>query len=254
MSDQIELSQRGLPEWPQMYVTGKPVTLEQAKEIIRRTDTFFDWGGGNNHEYNRWVKETLGIPPDPWFGYGYDQESLDQRDRWEKLSPEERQKERDAYAEKRAAWEGRWNCVRTSYVHNNWISCSFIGGPHGWCHPDGNIGFVDNVGKWPSVTEIYEDWKTLVEAFPFLDVAVTLFSGESCEENAEPVVTLLVKDGQVTLAEPNDVHHDNHPKATRRDDSVDSATDEFIGSWGNPRREQGIPDEWIREWAARTAP
>ena len=31
----------GLPKWPQMYTTGLPVAIEQAKEIIRRTDSYF---------------------------------------------------------------------------------------------------------------------------------------------------------------------------------------------------------------------
>jgi len=35
------LFERSLPKWPQMLVTGSPVSEEQALEIIRRTDNFF---------------------------------------------------------------------------------------------------------------------------------------------------------------------------------------------------------------------
>jgi hypothetical protein len=41
VKEDVTLLDRGLPKWPQMRVEGVPVTLEQAKEIIRRTDTFF---------------------------------------------------------------------------------------------------------------------------------------------------------------------------------------------------------------------
>ncbi len=37
------LLNRNLPKWPQMLVTGDSLTIEQAKEIIRRTDRFFEW-------------------------------------------------------------------------------------------------------------------------------------------------------------------------------------------------------------------
>lgn len=47
-------------KWRQMIVTGTPVTVDQAKEIIRRTDRFIYRGdGGNNHEYNKIVCEML---------------------------------------------------------------------------------------------------------------------------------------------------------------------------------------------------
>lgn len=36
-----ELMERSLPKWPQMIVTGTPVSEMQALEIIRRTDVFF---------------------------------------------------------------------------------------------------------------------------------------------------------------------------------------------------------------------
>lgn len=52
------LSAGSLPKWPQMIVTGKPVTIDQAKEIIFRTDSFLtssdEFAGGNNREFNEW--------------------------------------------------------------------------------------------------------------------------------------------------------------------------------------------------------
>lgn len=248
-----ELMAQGLPKWPQHYVTGAPVTVEQAKEIIRRTDTFFAGGyGGNNHSYNGWVRKTLGMAPGLW-------------DRPHRPFPKDdatdAEKEADRVARNAELtedrrlfdlFEKRWHPLSTSYVHNSWVSCSFIGGPYGWCHPDGQIGYVDNVGKWPSIESVFEDWKILAEAFPFLDIGVTLYDGESSEQGTRPVVSMVVKAGKVELADPLAVNvHEKHAKAQRRSDSAHDSVTEFITSYGNPRREQGLPDEWIEEWAAK---
>lgn len=42
-------------KWPQMLTTGEKLTVDQAKEIIRRTDDFFsslsEFSSGNDHNY-----------------------------------------------------------------------------------------------------------------------------------------------------------------------------------------------------------
>ena len=119
---------RGLSKWPQMVVWGESVSVDQAKEIIRRTDTFFGCPGlykGNNHAYNEWLMDRLNIP------------STD--DYSSKLTPEVRQK---MWADQEK-WIEEWGYINTQYVHNDWISCAYIFGPHGWCHPDGTIQFSD---------------------------------------------------------------------------------------------------------------
>lgn len=217
----------GLPKWPQMYVTGVPVTEEQAKEIIRRTDTFFTRGyNGNEHDWNRKVSRALKMP------------FFDHTLAWWGKSEE---------------WKKRWGVISTAYVHNSWVSCSFIGGPHGWCHPNGNIGFIDNVGKWPSAESVLRDWMTLAEEFPFLDIGVTLNDGESCEETC-PVIAFSVKNGKVRVVVDDEstralTVHARHPVATR---SPDSKGDDIDFSRLFARRldhEQGIPYKWIQEWA-----
>lgn len=122
-----------------MKVIGKPVSEELATEIILRTDNFFGYGyGGNNNSFNKEVRKLFGIKEHPKGMEGFDEWS-----------------------------ESVENCLKaighieTQYVENDWISCCFIYGPHGWMHPDGIIGFKDNVGKWPSVEEIYENWEKM---------------------------------------------------------------------------------------------
>lgn len=175
-------------KWPQMLVSGTPVTTKQALEIIRRTDTFFQKDyNGNNRRWIAWVKETVGFPKDS-----------DLRESDSIL---------DCFR-KQELWRTRWGIVDTSYVNNSWVSTSFIGGPHGWCHPDGTIYFDDNVGKWPDMEAIVSDWKTLAEAFPFLDLRVALHNHESCEDcivgHGCIGGQILVKDGKVISLEEFD--------------------------------------------------
>lgn len=219
-----------LPKWPQMLVTGKPVSIDQAKEIIFLTDDFFtnasDYSGGNDHEFNRNYRKLAGL---------------------NQLQVEKRYPEGHAYND--ADW-GRMYAMRNAigvlsleYIGNDWASSSFIGGPHGWCHPDGTISFGDNVGKWPSIEEVLDEWVGVARAFPFLDLHVTLMSGESCEDS-DPVINIRVINGTATLEAPDDSVHNN---ITNR--SAESLIASFISQMHSP--ELGLPEDWYDEFAAR---
>lgn len=236
-SDPLEyVASVGLPKWPQMYVTGKPVEVEQAKEIIRRTDSFFTWmDGGNNHGYNKWVQETLRFPKEEPNAPGPTPDISTFQERWQR----------------REEWQRNWGVISTEYVSNSWLSCAFVGGPHGWCHPDGTIGFVDNVGKWPSTQAIADDWAKLLTAFPFLDVQVTLYNGESCEEQRIAVVSMLVRNEKVVIVAPSEAVHKGYPVAYRRAGVPEDAMALLMSQ--EYRREQGVPDSWIRDWSVRVS-
>ena len=237
-----ELLNRGLPKWPKMLVTGVPVTVEQAKEIIRRTDMFFAYTGfaGNDPKHRERLVKLFKIP-----GYiGYDKFDASKGD-WVQA---ERDKER---------WFEKWGFIHTEYVHNDWIASAFVSGPYGWCHPSGSIGFVDNVGKWPSVENIVEDWKALAEEFPFLNIGVTLYSGEQCEDDTHPVVSLRILEGTVTLVDPalEDVHA-GHPEATRNDTGLSEEETWALkmetlrsGSLSTANLECAIEESWFQEWS-----
>lgn len=232
---ELHLLQRGLPKWPQMYTTGTPISVSQAKDIIRRTDTFFLWGGsGNDEAYRRRVCETVNRP---YHSYR-DKDTVNWEDHW--LQEQK--------------WKSKWGTIETSYVSNSWVACAFVGGPHGWCHPDGAIGFVDNVGKWPDAISIYRDWARLAKEFPFLDIGVTLFDGESCEEGTRPVVSFKIQKGKVSVHDPEtfDVH-EGHPAATRSPESSGGNSpkekeEELLRLFGSIENERGIPFSWIEEW------
>lgn len=212
-----DLINRSLPKWPQMIVTGKTVTIEQAKDIIFKTDDFltsnFKFSGGNNREFNDWYRNISGLS------------QLDDMD-W-KVS---------------TAIREAVGHIETEYVNNSWASCAFIFGPHGWCHPSGKIEFSDNVGKWPTINDILDEWTRLAEAFPYIDLNVTLMDGEDSEDESNPVVNIKVKDGIAELQEPDLEVHKNYSERN---------INEAVIGFAMGRSEQGLPTSWIIEYAGK---
>lgn len=162
-----------LPKWPQCVINGDKITEKQALEIIRRTDNFFFGYGGNDTQFNKKAEKICKRPN--YNDFGGD---------WNK------------YQEAREIFKKKWELVETNYINNAWINCYWVGGYHGWCHPDGTIAFCNNIGKWPDVEEVYEDLFVLGINFPFLNLTCTLMNGEEnyCDTS---LVTMKLADGQV---------------------------------------------------------
>jgi len=217
-----------LPKWPQMLVWGKPVTVEQAKDIILRTDRFFTdvslLPEGHNRKWIKWAQQELGF-----------------RHVVEDETPAGRKRRYDA----QKALEEGLPVIDTMYVHNTWASSSFVHGPYGWCRPDGTIWFEHNVGKDPFACEVFEEWQSLAAAFPYLDLTVTLFSGERLDEEKAPVVSFRVLAGEVhLLAEPVVPEVRSVPpfNESRR---FASHEDELAAC-------NGLDDQWIRDYGQIT--
>lgn len=166
-----------LPKWPQCVINGEKITEKQALEIIRRTDDFFLGHEGNNKKFNKRAKEICKCPD---FNDFKNSKHYD----WDK------------YHETKDEFEKKWRLIKTKYINNAWISCCWIGGYHGWCHPDGTIAFCNNIGKWPCVEDVYEDLCKLGREFPFLKLTCTLMNGEEnyCDRS---LVTMKLFNGIV---------------------------------------------------------
>lgn len=177
------LLDRGLPKWPAttIVVAGWDVTKEQAAEILIRT-TDLTYFSTNDHAFARRLYEVMGLATDD---HGW---------------PDWRANEG-----KSEAIRATYGSLDLTYLHNDRIVSSWIGGPKGWCNWDGTIASANyNIGRWPSIAEVYDEWQTIAAAFPFLTLRSQLYNGETCEEGTEPVVEFDVSNGKVDLIEPTD--------------------------------------------------
>jgi hypothetical protein len=228
MSRLADLLVAELPMWSRMWVTGVPISVDRAREVIRRTDRFLLSGsGGNDEAWKADLARRLGMP------------------HYSALSARVRLRDWDDHERRTARWLEAWGAVRTQYVFNAWLSCAEVGGPRGWCRPDGAIEFTDHVGKSPSVRGVLEDWVAIARAFPFLELAATLMSQDRSRRAPRPIVTCLVSAGQATLAAGGLGHHREHPAPTKFFDR------RAMDAWLELRleeREHGVPASWIRGW------
>jgi hypothetical protein len=162
-----------LPKWPALVVVGDPVTKEQAQEICVRTDS---WGlSTNDYDFIREVGEAFGLRVGEW--------NLN----WDDMDK----------------WRNRLDVLDLAYLHNQQIVSAWVGGPHGWCDWNGVIGCRNyNIGKWPCVEDVFQDWTQIAKAFPFLRLTSQLYDGESGEDGIKPVVEFVMANGRVTVQSP----------------------------------------------------
>lgn len=189
---------KGLPKWPGMVVVGTPVTKEQAAEILVRTNVYLSC---NDNSFNN---EAQGII------YEVDGKGKTRYDEIneviiKKLGVDE--KNFKAVWDYKESKERELGKLDVYYLANSRICSSWIGGPHGWCNWNGQIGCNNyNIGKWPSVEDVYKEWEIIAEAFPYLDLKCQLMNHEaSCEDSVEnpgPVIEYRIKDGKVKMVEP----------------------------------------------------
>lgn len=218
-----ELLERALPKWCKMYVTGIPIEKEQALEIIRRTDTFFNGYNGNNRKLETEIERILEFP--------------------NSIKIEDFLK----FSKKQEKWKKLWKYIELEYVSNSWISTSYFYGANGWCHPDGIIGYSENIGKYPDIKTVYKDWKKIIKEFPFLELGVTLYNGEHCEEDISPVVSFKIKDGIINIIDPKD--EDVHKEHTFESCQEYLKKTNLISSKGfTYTEENAIPLEIIEKW------
>lgn len=175
-----------LPKWSRFVVSGDNVTEDQAAEIILRTsDLYFHT---NDHHWRHQVHTLLGIASDK----SLNNLSSPDSDKIDKVTEE-------------------LGVLDLYYLHNSQIASCYIGGPHGWCSWNGHIGCDGyNIGKYPSVEEIYEEWKSIAATWPFLKLRCQIWNkgyGEESDSDEEdshprPVVEYVIENGTVTALVP----------------------------------------------------
>lgn len=202
-----------LNKWPALLVVGDKVTDEQAIEINFRTTSA--WWSTNDHEFLDFIAKTIGTTTRNFMGIDFNQSI------------------RDA-----------WGHIELEYLANSNIVSAYIGGPHGWCSWDGDV-FANsyNIGKWPTVEEVFNEWKAIAEAFPFLNLRCQLLDGEQCEVDDRPVsaiVEFIVKDGTVEVIIPDRV-----PMTTV---DSDGNVKKFTRMYNSLYREHGTEADFIERF------
>lgn len=193
MHSTADLLNVDLTKWPRLVVVGDPVTREQAMEILVRTDRLEF--SSNDAEFSQRCASYL---------YGLDTTGSRNRGHWSL---------RDAF-EKEDGWHTDWGRyqeyrdkmkaevqpLELRYLENERIVSCWVGGTHGWCDWDGTIGCSNNnIGKWPTVNDVYEDWETIASAFPYLSLRCQLITDEG---EGYVAVEYHVEGGTVTVHAP----------------------------------------------------
>lgn len=237
MASQTELLNRKLPKYSQMLVTGSPLTTPQALSIIRRTDLFFQGCSGNDRAFNAQARKIVRMPENPIHHLGQFRDSDGKLD-------EVRLHDANAtYWVERRKWEKAWGVIPTQYIFNDWISSGFGSGPHGWCHPNGIIGFTKSIGKHPVLPDVFGEWRDIAREFPFVEAEVTLMDAEE-GEHGNPVISFLIRDGRVEAVAPEerDIHEEN-ARVKPRDCEYDRPI------YGNLADEHVLQFGQLEEWA-----
>lgn len=139
-----------LDKWPRLLVVGKPVTPEQANDILIRTDS---WILCLNDR--AWTKAAYRVAGVVLAHYGM------------------------PGLEELRDFRARMGVLDLAYMANVRIGSSWIGGPHGWCDWNGWIGCAAyNVGTWPSHEQVTDDWRQIAAAWPFLDLVAQLVTDD----------------------------------------------------------------------------
>jgi len=176
-----------LPKWPAFCVVGERVTEAQAAEILIKTDLHLpDFRyASNDKQFDEALSAMFNVP------YEVDYKDIDAT---------------QEHYTKREKLMNVLGKLDIEYLANAQIVSSWIGGPHGWCNWNGDI-FCNNfnIGKWPEVKEVAEEWARIAKAFPFLTLKCQLMDKESGEDHPAPVVSFTVNEGNVLVHKPKHI-------------------------------------------------
>lgn len=216
-----------LTKWPRLLVTGPPVTEEQADDILVRT-CVPAYLTGNDRDWAAQILAVLGFRDDTPPQHLYAEGKNDKRLAW--------CRERWAHNDKRSEELG---ILGLEYLYTSRIASAWIGGPHGWCDWDGTIGCSDyNIGKWPSVEDVTDEWKDIAEAFPYLRLTAQVVTHEG---NGEVAAQWAVANGTVTVQDPGPRIH---PKTDVNDEVI---TMIMAIKFRQPGRERGVTIDRLAE-------
>ena len=191
MKNMQEYFDINLPKWSALLVVGDQVSREQAMEILIRTD-YLGFACNEQHWESKLIESLYGVKFSGWSLYSSVSAHLNNAD----FATAQK------YIEDVKASVGQLNLC---YLENARIASSWIGGTHGWCDWDGTIhASTYNIGKYPTVKEVYLEWCMIAEAFPFLKLRSQLMNCECGypDVDSRPVIEFTIENGTATMSEP----------------------------------------------------
>lgn len=185
MSDYFSIP---LPKWTRLVVIGNNITKDQAKEILIRTDNLSFSTNDVDFAYDCCTY----LFPEVATSFGSD----------DYISFFDLFKDTKSYIKAKNSLRKELGLLDLEYLANHRIVSCYIGGPHGWCDWQGKIGCNNyNIGKWPSVEQVFNEWQLIAKTFPFLDLKAQLLSEEDENVYSEVLVEFHIKDGIVLMVE-----------------------------------------------------
>lgn len=250
---------RNLPKWPNLIIRGKPITVDQAKEVIFKTDNYFydSHKGFSNWATDRltWYRDRAGLRMLDIYGEMV-HEALDKRNEdgaTQSLNDELNFPNLYSIHDRLTKALGVEKFEEEiQYVRNDLADSCYVGGANGYVDANGTISFDRNVGKWPSVEEIHNDFRIIAEEFPFLEMYASLYDAEQCERDEKPVnlvVSFIISNGKVIIGDM-DFNLDSYDSSLPDygdDDEMEFLKNNILNGTGSC----GIPEEWFYEFADR---
>lgn len=181
-------------KWTKMYLVGKQVTQEQAKDIISRTDKFIT--GVSLFPYNtkrhEWINSVLGYT-NIISHWDASNEFNDDPITWEHEDVIDKSKER--------VYESL-GLIELDFFQSNYYADNITSTQSNWIHLDGNIFYEGPVsGCNVTIYDLYVNLEKLAKAFPYLELNIDVEEDiEEDDENSFPMhcfVTFIVRNGNV---------------------------------------------------------
>lgn len=208
-------------KWPALVVRGSTLTREQTNEVIVRM-TASPWMlSGNDDEWRTQIHELFGVTADPWH-------------------------DGPSFWHQNTRVEEEFHFVPTEYLTlSGRIYSAMIGGAYGWCDWDGRINSVYNIGKWPSIAELDEQWSAVARAFPFLSLTAQVLDDEASEIGDDTALA-----GEWTVSGGRAVF--SHRPGERIDvDKSTHTTDRWDAWFANEHRERHVDFNRLQEAVAQ---
>lgn len=234
-------------KWAQTIISGRPVSLEQAFEIIRRTDPFVT-SPCDNFDYDRRITGGLSKMLQKMLGF----EEVHNMEQAYFDANQGKTYWSEGYALRQLIARCLGH-IETEYIYNNWGYSCYIGGPNGWISPKGYIHHYKNIGKDASLDEVIMEFEDLTDAFPYLELAVSIYNHEECErgESDENRMTaaFTIKDKVFTFEDNDKIHERWQSGNNELSESADPLEHLKRRLSGDILSQYGLPGEFLERCA-----